>query len=482
MPIRRVSEVDADLADNTKRITSIETEASQVLIANGFPKGLDDDLDAARDKFSDGLNLAMEHYSAGRDRLIAERDALRAERATRLQIEAAMAAGGRQVEGPDSGSLAGLTKGRTMNAFTTGRGDYQAAALRAIETLRLAPSAADRLDAVIRAEPTSAHARYIAAVSDPAYADAWGQIMRDSRAASIELGPEERAAVREARAAASALRLALGEDPGGLSTGWPLPAQIDPTLILTGDGSSNPLRRLATVRTIAGKTLTVVTAAQVAAGYGAEGTDVAEITPTPTPVKLQAERGAAFVRLTFELLGDLAGATGEIARLFSDARDNLEAEKFVVGTGSDEPFGIVAGLTPFDGAPAAVADLIACQGDLAARYQGNATWLANLVVLNSIGQYVAEADASNAKIIDAAGRLLRRPQEEASFMPTGDLIYGDIRAGFTIVDRLGMSVEPTGVTFNISTGLPDGNRGFLALWRSGSGVVDADALRLLAGA
>ncbi|MGD0247808.1 MAG: phage major capsid protein [Candidatus Limnocylindrales bacterium] len=481
MPYRRISEIDELLAVNATHIDSIEAEASQVLKANGFPLGLDDDLDAARDKLPDGPQEALTRYADGRDKLIAERNALRAERLTRVQIEAAMAAGGPQVEGPND-HLPNFTKGRPMNALTTGRGDYQAAALRALEAARLAPSAGDRLDAVIRAEPTSAHARYLAAVADPAYAEAFAAIMADSRAASIELGPDERAATREARAAATGLRLALGEDPGGLSTGWPLPLQVDPTLIMTGDGSSNPLRRLATVRTIASKTLTIVTAAQVAAGYGAEGTDVAEITPAPTPVKLQAERGGAFVRLTFEQLGDFAGSTGEIARLFGDARDNLEAQKFIIGTGSDEPLGIVAGLTPFDGAPATVADLIACQGDLGARYQNGASWLANLAVLNGIGQYVAEADASNAKIIDANGNLLRKRVNEASFMPAGDLIYGDIRAGFCIVDRLGMSVEPTGPTFNISTGLPDGNRGFLAIWRSGSAVVDADALRLLAGA
>jgi hypothetical protein len=43
-----------------------------------------------------------------------------------------------------------------------------------------------------------------------------------------------------------------------------------------------------------------------------------------------------------------------------------------------------------------------------------------------------------------------------------------------------MSLEPTGVTFNKTTGVPDGNRGYLAIWRSGSGVVDEDALVLLA--
>jgi HK97 family phage major capsid protein len=93
---------------------------------------------------------------------------------------------------------------------------------------------------------------------------------------------------------------------------------------------------------------------------------------------------------------------------------------------------------------------------------------------------VAAADPTEAPIFDAQGRLLRKPVEEVPFLPDLDVIYGDVRAGFTIVDRLGATIEPTGVHFNPTTGVPSGHRGFLLLWRSGSRVVDADAHRLLA--
>ena len=143
-----------------------------------------------------------------------------------------------------------------------------------------------------------------------------------------------------------------------------------------------PLRALANVRTIIGKQVSVVTAAQVVAAYGAEGSDVAEVTPDPTPVEVKAERGGAFVRLTFELLADLPASVGEVGRLLTDAKDNLEAEKFAVGLGTNEPEGIVAGLTPFDAAPTAVADYIAAQDDLGARYQANARWLMPISEIN----------------------------------------------------------------------------------------------------
>jgi HK97 family phage major capsid protein len=470
----RQAELAVDAVD--ERIRSIETEARTL-------RGT-----IERDGSTAGRETALERYRVGTEAAMTERDALRGalEEAREAHLVARRADIGEMVKNGRAVAVGPfqpiVRSSPVINFAAAGPDQLRAAAFSAIEHGGLLPAAQDRLDRVIRSEPTPAHARYIAAVGSGTYLAAFGALMRDKDRAAIELTSEERTAVREARDAQSLLMFALGSDPGGLSTGWPLPMQIDPTITVTGDGAANPLRRLATVRTIAGKTLTVASAAQVAAGYGAEGSDVAEVTPSPTPTKLTAERGAAFVRLTYELLSDFQGATGEIGKLFSDARDNLEAQKFCVGTGSDEPFGIIAGLTPFDGAVAAVADLLAVQADLGARYQAGASWLAPLAVLNAIGQYVAAADTSNAPIIDAAGNLLRKPMNEASFMTAGDLIYGNLKAGFTIVDRLGMAVESTGATFNPSTGVPDGSRGFLALWRSGSGVTDADALRLLAGA
>ncbi len=363
-------------------------------------------------------------------------------------------------------------------------GDLQATALRALERETkagtLSAPAAERLERVVRIEDQPAHARYLAAVSDPLYGQAWAAVMASPDRAAIELTTEERAALREGRMAHAGLdkMFALGSDPGGGGSGWPLPIQVDPSLIIFGDGAVDPLRQLATVHTLVSKEKIIVTVEEVVAGYGAEGTDATEVTPTPGPVTIKAERGTAFVRLTFELLDDFTSAARDIARLFADARRNVEAEKFALGSGTNEPFGLITSLTPTDVAPTAVADYTDAQAALAPRYQGNARWLMDLASRNAVDQLVAEADASAAKITDAAGNILHKPWHELSFAH-GNIVYGDVRAGFHIGDRLGMSVEPTGVTFNKSTGLPDGNRGFLAIWRSGSVVAIPEALVLL---
>ena len=57
-------------------------------------------------------------------------------------------------------------------------------------------------------------------------------------------------------------------------------------------------------------------------------------------------------------------------------------------------------------------------------------------------------------------------------------IYGNIAAGFTIVDRIGMAVELIPTLFGASK-RPTGQKGLFAFWRTGSKVVNAAALRTL---
>jgi predicted phage gp36 major capsid-like protein len=56
------------------------------------------------------------------------------------------------------------------------------------------------------------------------------------------------------------------------------------------------------------------------------------------------------------------------------------------------------------------------------------------------------------------------------------VIYGDIRAAFTIVDRIGMTVEL--VPHVMGAGRrPVGKRGLYAFWRNSSEIVNHGALR-----
>ena len=57
------------------------------------------------------------------------------------------------------------------------------------------------------------------------------------------------------------------------------------------------------------------------------------------------------------------------------------------------------------------------------------------------------------------------------------MIYGDFRSGFTIADRLGLTVELIPHLFGSVARFPTGQRGVFAYWRTGSKVVVPEALR-----
>lgn len=425
-----------------------------------------------RDKLNDlsekrsapGRDEQARNYLAGLEKLIAQGEA---ERDERLAHIARLAANPANVET--------IGQGSTRTTPSTPADATRDQALRAIERHKLDAPAADRLDRILRAEETPVHAGYIAAVASDAYKSAWRKVMGDPERATFELSNEEREALIAARQAVVQRDLSTGGSAGA-DGGYALPFSVDPTLILTNDGSVNPLRQIATVKQITQKSTRVVTTEGVQAAYGAEGSNVAEVQPTLAQPEITAERATAFVKGSFEIFADWAGINRELTRVFQDAKDNLEAEKFILGTGTNEPEGLLTGLTPASGSdPSSVANFIAMQNDLGPRYQANARWLMNLASINAAGQLVAAADTSDAPILSDNGNLLRKPVVEASYMPAGDVIYGDFRAGFVIVDRLGMSVELVRHIFDGSGNL-EGNRGLLAIWRSGSAVVNADAL------
>lgn len=58
------------------------------------------------------------------------------------------------------------------------------------------------------------------------------------------------------------------------------------------------------------------------------------------------------------------------------------------------------------------------------------------------------------------------------------MLAGDVGAGFRIADRIGLSVELVPHLFGTNR-RPTGQRGLFAYWRTGSAVINANALRFL---
>lgn len=382
-------------------------------------------------------------------------------------------------------------------AATAPGDENRSAALREVERHvndgTLDSRSADNIDDTLKRDRDGLDARYIAAVSSDHYARAFGKVLTRPQTAQYEMTPEEAQALRAVAEITEARSMVIGTNSAG---GYGLPIAIDPTMRLTSDGVLNPLREVATVRSITTSEWRGVTTAGVTASFGAESSEVADGTPTLAQPKIIPERATAFVPFSFEIGQDYPALQEELRKLFSDAKDNLEADKFAngAGHGSNEPQGIVPGTTntvdAATGLTMTLSNLYALQAALPPRFEPRARMLAN----NSIFLRVRQFDTVGSPSLVWAtslqdgmpSRLLDYPAHRLSTM-TGTitnnakiLIFGDIAAGFEIADRIGMSVELVQHLFGTNK-RPTGERGLLAWWRTSSGVVNTNALRALIG-
>ena len=366
-------------------------------------------------------------------------------------------------------------------------------ALRAIEARHdaLSPAAGDRLVAVIESDLAGMDTAYLSAVGDPAFERAFARLLANPTTGHMGFSPEEAEAFRTATRAHEVRAMsfsASGPVTIGSGPDLPVPLSVDPTLTLTGDGVNDPIRALADVRTISGHSYQAATSGTASAHFVAEGTEVSDDTPAISPVTIEPQRAQAWCTYSIEASMDWSGASGELTRVIADAKATLEADMWLNGAGeaSNEPEGLLVGGTAYTTSGTVTFDaddLRGAQEDVAPRWQPNAVWLGNLHTRNEIDQLVAAADTSQAPIVDANGRVLRRTYHEVSGMPsaahtTTPLIYGDLRAGYRIVDRIGMSVELVPHVMG-SNRRPLGVRGLYAYWRTSAQVIVPAAYRIV---
>lgn len=296
-----------------------------------------------------------------------------------------------------------------------------------------------------------------------------------------------------------AVRAAMNE---GTTTqgGFIVPPFLDPAIILTNNGTINPFRGIATVKTIATQTWKGVTSAGVTAEWTAEAAEVADASPTVAQPTITPIRADAYVQASMEMLEDTDIAT-EIGMLFADAKDRLESAAFATGTGSTQPVGIVtriSGVTASrvagsSGAAGAadfvLADVYALAAALPPRHRPNSSWVGELTELNKIRRF-GEGTTSNAAFwadlgVDVPPLLLGRPAYQSAEMDStivsgsndDILLIGDFKK-YYIVDRIGMEVQYNPMVLG-STRRPTGEVAWVCFWRVGADAVDNNAFRLL---
>lgn len=326
-------------------------------------------------------------------------------------------------------------------------------------------------------------ARYLLATSSPTYKRAFGKYL----AGGHGLSREEQAALESAKMAERALSLTAA------SGGYAVPFELDPTILNTSNGVVNPIRQIARVEQITVDEWRGVTSAGITASYAAEATETTDNAPTLGQPTVSTEKAQAFVPFSIEVGQDWAGLQSSMAALLADAKDTLEAGKFITGTGTNEPFGVLTGATntvaAATGLTITLANLYALMAALPPRYRANASWIADLAIFNRVRQFDTVGSAA-AIWQDSLQRenpavLLGKPAYEASEMSetivngTKILVFGDF-SRYLIVDRVGLTVEVIPHLFGANQ-RPTGQRGIYAYWRNGAKVLDANAFRAMTG-
>jgi len=324
--------------------------------------------------------------------------------------------------------------------------------------------------------------------STPAYLRAFAKLARGQQHG---LSVEEQGAVDRVMGVARAMSLTDG------SGGYLVPFQLDPTVIITSDGSRNDIRRVARQVVATGDVWNGVSAGATSFSWDAEAAEVSDDASTFVQPTITVHKGAGFVPISIEAAMDEANVATEVGRLLAFGKETLEATAFATGTGSGQPFGIVtalAGTSSEINAAAddtfAIGDVYTIQGALPARYRANATWLANNSIYNLIRRFDTAGGAGLWAYLgqDRPAELLGRAALEAEGMDSTVttsgavsnfiLIFGDFE-NYVIADRIGMTVEFIPHLFHTSNNRPSGSRGWYCYFRVGADSVNDGAFRLL---
>jgi HK97 family phage major capsid protein len=269
---------------------------------------------------------------------------------------------------------------------------------------------------------------------------------------------------------------------------------------------TSPMRKLATVRPTALKSVTVDIDDDEADGrWEGEGTSQGETdTPETGQIEIVARKMEAEPRVTVEDLQDSAlDLEPWLAGKVSDKFSRMENAAFVNGTGPLKPRGFLtygawsnAGVYErgkieqlLSGSTSDVTpeNLIDLQGALLEGYQNGANWSMNRSVLTKIMKIkgtdmyrflnLQPATGPQGQVLGAVMSLLEKPVVLMSDMPTitsGSLsiAYGNMSKSYTILDRVGVSVQRDPYTSK-------GRVKFYTTKRVGGAVTNFDALKLM---
>jgi HK97 family phage major capsid protein len=475
----RIGEIDAELAE----LRTLED---------------DDDGDFTEDDQTrfDELAAEFDDLDEKRQRLMARNERLAKVRAAVADPTDSM----RTEAVPDGHTPVPPVQGvRDLNPYDTStiRGtsvhDLKARAKKIAEEARAVPDSyrqelTGKLEAM--SDSTGALAQLTIVTSSDDYRSAYAKALA---------GLEQTFTTEEARAVATVeeYRTALSLT----QSGYAVPAVIDPTVVLTSAGVTNPFRQVARQVSITANSWKPITSGGVTASFDAEAAEVSDDSPTLAQPEITAYMARAFAIGSVEMSEDWAQVGAELTREFVDAKNTLEAGVFATGTGSNQPIGITKALDggsyeidPITGETFVLADAINLVKAVPPRFrQASTAVLMHLGTINKI-RALASTDGYEGLLKDptlgSPGSFQGYPLLEASTMRDYDLLDAAATADnflivvgdwnqYVIVDRIGMSVELVPHLFATANNLPSGQRGWFGHWRTGADSIADSAFRML---
>ena len=342
-------------------------------------------------------------------------------------------------------------------------------------------------------------ARRVLITESEAYRSAWSRVMTSPHPL---LSNEEIGALRAYQDLQRVETRAMSE---GTTTagGFGVPVFIDPSIIMTAQGSGNPFLQIAKVVDVNTSAWKGVSSAGVTWSFDAEASVVSDDSPTLAQPQVTVFMARGFIPFSIEVGMDYPGFAEEMAALLGSGYDELTIDKFTRGTGTGEPRGILTQLSSNTNVRVKVAtnpgitvnDPYNVWQAVPQRNRRSASWLMNVQVNDEIRK-LGTANVYHAFTVDlAAGQvdtLFAKGVYESPYMPTtttsttateGYAIVGDF-SNYVIARRSGLSTELVPALFQQQTagtgiGIPTGQRGWFSYARVGGSSANDLAFRLL---
>ena len=208
---------------------------------------------------------------------------------------------------------------------------------RAVRGERLAARGAELVEGLMRSGPVLSQTwmqRWAVAAGSEASERAFAKKLTDPDNGQLLWTGEEADAWRAVAAVQIEQRaMSLTDNAGG----YMVPLTLDPAIMLTSNGSTNPLRAISRVVQTATDAWQGVTSAGVTSEWTAEAAEVADASPTLGQPSIPVYKGDAFVPFSFEVQGDALNFTQELGKLLQDGADQLTATAYTTGSGSGQP-------------------------------------------------------------------------------------------------------------------------------------------------